>query len=122
MAELKIKPNSMRQVVTTLGEVQVVTGEGALFNHVDEGLPMWSGTGDRVVEVAVRFKAAFKGAPAVSAHIVGMDSACDSNQRYWLNVSNVGSNGFLLRFNTWGDTKIARVGVAWQAIGQKTGG
>ena len=110
---------NIHQMVTFIGQLQVVTGEGALFDHVDEGLPMWSESGDRSVEVKVRFKTPFLGAPGVIAHIIGMDSACDSNQRYWLNVKNVGSHGFSLKFNTWGDTRIARVGVSWQAIGQK---
>lgn len=109
----------VRQIVTSIGQTQIITAEGSLFNHVDAGLPMWSESGDRSVEVKFRFKTPFRGAPAVTAHIIGMDSACDSNQRYWLNVRNVGSTGFSLKFNTWGDTKIARVGVSWQAIGNK---
>ena len=119
MANSKEVVLDMLQSVTCIGQMQIVTGEGALFDHVDEGLPMWSESGDRCVEVKVRFKTPFRGAPEVTAHIIGMDSACDSNQRYWLNVRNVGSNSFSLKFNTWGDTKIARVGVSWQAIGQK---
>ena len=108
----------MPQTRIDLGSSQVIAASGVLFNHVDEGFPMWSGDGDRSVRAEIRFVRSFKVIPVVHANVIGIDSAQDRNLRYWLNTVDVKPYGFTLEFNTWADTNIARVGVSWLAAGR----
>ena len=100
-----------------LGEMQVLCGMGELFNHVDHGLPMWSGEGSRTVVVKIDFQEPFAAPPLVTLGVSGIDSAHDKNLRLWLTARNLSTNGFTIECNTWADTNIARAAVSWQAIG-----
>lgn len=102
----------------TIGNLQIVSALDELFNHYDQSLPMWGGTGDRSVTVAFEFDTRFDSPPSVTAGVVGMDSDEGHNLRFWLHIENITEKGFDLRFATWADTRIARTAVSWQAIGQ----
>ena len=101
-----------------IGLLQIITAADEIFNHVDEGLPMWTGSGDRSVTVDIVFVRSFKEAPEVAVAIIGMDCDHTTNQRYWLKATNIKTTGFTLEFSTWGDTRISRAGASWQAIGK----
>lgn len=102
---------------TVIGEVQILTATGEIFNHVDQGLPMWSGHGDRNVTVDIVFSAPFAAPPAVSLGLTGIDSAHDQNLRIRLITRNVTATGFTIECSTWHDTHIASAEISWQAIG-----
>ena len=108
---LKLQTRSM------VGKLQILTASGELFNHVDSGGPMWSGDGDRRVEVAVTFVSPFSAVPHVTLGLTGVDSAHDQNLRLWLSARDVSVTGFTMVCETWGDTHIARAAVSWQALG-----
>lgn len=46
------------------------------------------------------------------------DIASGANARADVQAEEISPQGFAIVFRTWGDTKIARVRVAWQAIGE----
>jgi hypothetical protein len=108
-----------RQTWVKVDNLQIITCSGELFNHVDEGLPMWSSEGDRTVTTEIQFYSAFRYPPAITLGVTGLDSSHDQNLRFWLNAIDVTGTGFIIEFKTWGDTHIARASVSWQAVGAK---
>ena len=106
-----------RQHRVRIEKLQIITCSGEMFNHVDEGLPMWSGDGDRAVVVDIRFSHPFEKTPAITLGVTGLDSSHDQNLRFYLNAKDATATGFKIEFSTWGDTHIARASVSWQAMG-----
>jgi len=100
-----------------IDNLQIITCSGELFNHVDEGLPMWSGDGDRVVTANIRFSRAFKVPPAITLGLTGLDNSHDQNLRFLLHAIDIKATEFNIEFLTWGDTHIARAAASWQAMG-----
>ena len=117
LASVRPIPDTFQQTVMQVGPCQFVSGAGEVFNHVDDGLPMWSGHGDRVVDLFVPFRRLFAAPPAITLGVSGMDSDHSANLRFMLTAQRVQANGFVLCFRTWGDTHIARACVTWQAVG-----
>ena len=109
--------DTFTQKVVKIGEIQIISASGQIFNHVDDKLPMWAEDGDRLVQAIIVFDKAFKDAPSISLGLMGIDAAHDQNLRVWLTAKDVRASGFTLEFSTWGDTHIARAAVSWQAIG-----
>ncbi|MGA0617673.1 H-type lectin domain-containing protein [Paracoccus sp. KR1-242] len=107
------------QNTTVIGEIQIINAIGELFNHVDNGLSMWSGAGDRKVSMQINFKTSFANPPAVTIGVTGMDSAHDQNLRFWLSAKDITEKGFTIEFDSWGDTHIARAAISWTAIGKR---
>lgn len=89
-----------------------------LFSDYEDGGEMWTGRGQRERRRRIRFSEKFKSPPSVqlspslwdldATTIIRADFACESITR----------GGFDLVFRTWGDTRIARMRVAWMAIGE----
>lgn len=109
---------SMPQTRIDVWPSQIITASGLLFDHVDEGLPMWTGDGERSLRTEVNFIRQFKDIPIVHINVIGMDSAQDRNLRYWINAVDIERTGFTIEFKTWGDTLIARLGISWLAAGK----
>ncbi|RMC31646.1 hypothetical protein C9E81_20375 [Paracoccus alkanivorans] len=115
MNDLAEIQRSQEQMI--VGDLQVLTAIGELFNHVDRGLPMWSESGERKVSADITFQRPFRSPPTVTLGLTGIDSAHDQNLRVWLEAKNVSETGFTIECNTWSDTRIARVAIFWSAIG-----
>ena len=111
-------PEAFPQTRTEIDKLQIIGSSDELFNHVDDGLPMWTGDGDRVVQKGILFVQGFKEAPNITLGLTGIDAAHDQNLRFRLQAIDVKATGFTVEFTTWGDTHIARASVAWQAIGK----
>lgn len=92
-------------------------GETVLFSDFENGGPMWSGTGQRDVTVPVVFSESFDVPPSVTLSLALCDMSNEAYMRMDLRAKDVSNSGFKIAFATWGDTKFARVRVAWQAIG-----
>jgi hypothetical protein len=107
----------LAQKVLKTGSIQVISAAGELFNHVDDNLPMWAETGDRSVRLTVTFDEPFGETPALTLGVIGLDCDHNTNLRYSLSAEKVFREGFEVVFVTWGDTRIARTSVSWQAIG-----
>lgn len=92
-------------------------GEVVLFNDfVNDGV-MWAGTGDRELRRKVEFSESYGETPVVSTWISLFDISSGANSRADVRAEDVHKDGFTIVFNTWSDTRIARVRIAWQSIG-----
>lgn len=92
-------------------------GSLVLFSHFEEGGPMWSETGPRVIRRPVTFSEPFRSEPTVMVAPAMWDIDQASNQRADLTAQNITRTGFELQFKTWGDTRVARIRASWTAIG-----
>lgn len=66
----------------------------------------------------VTFTEAFVTPPSVTLNISLWDVHSDTNFRMKLLAIDITVTGFTASFETWDDTKIARMHVTWQAIGE----
>ena len=94
----------------------MVLGQGALFRHVNPDEYMWTGDGDRHLDVFIPFTIAFRRAPIVQVNLVGLDASHAQNLRLKLRVREARRDGFVATAHTWQDTKLASVDVSWFAL------
>ena len=92
-------------------------GDVILFSDFEDDGEMWKGEGPRSVRRVVTFSDQFGDPPTVSVQMSMIDMSNDAFIRADLQPDNVTSLGFEIVFRTWGDSRIARIRVAWQAIG-----
>jgi hypothetical protein len=97
--------------------VGVESGETVLFSDFEDGGEMWTGTGQRERRRRIAFSESYKEPPTVQASLALWDVDNATVMRADLRSENVTEDGFDLVFRTWGDTRIARVRIAWMAIG-----
>ncbi len=93
-------------------------GEVVLFSDFEHDGVMWTGEGARQTRAHVEFSESFRAQPIVQVSLSMWDMASDTNARADVQSEDVTADGFAIVFRTWGDTRIARVRVAWQAIGE----
>lgn len=98
--------------------IGVEDGTVILFSHFEDGGPMWSGKGPRMVSRAVRFSEPFRAPPTVFVSVGMWDIDQQSNQRGDLTADGITSDGFNIVFRTWGDTQVARIRASWMAMGE----
>ncbi len=96
----------------------VQQGEELIFSHYEDSGPMWSGDGQRQVSYHIEFDRPFIGNPIVQLSITLMDVQTDPLIRYDISATEITSDGFSILFQTWADSRFARVRVGWIAIGQ----
>lgn len=99
------------------GQVGIDRGETILFSDFDTEGEMWVGTGPREARVSVEFAEGFATPPVVHLAPAMWDMAHGTNARADLSPVDVTASGFVIRFRTWEDTRIARFRVSWLAIG-----
>ncbi len=92
-------------------------GDVVLFSDFEHDGVMWKGDGPRQTRAYVQFAETFLDIPAVRVYLAMWDISNAGNARADLISEDVTTNGFAIVFRTWGDTKVARVKVSWQAIG-----
>lgn len=93
-------------------------GDVVLFSDFEHDGIMWTGEGPRQTRAYVHFAEAFRSAPMVRVGLTMWDMSHTTNARMDLTAEDVSESGFAVVFKTWGDTKVARVRVGWQAIGE----
>jgi len=98
--------------------IGVDQGSTMLFSDFEHDGPMWTGTGPREFRTQVSFSEAYKTRPAVFATIDMWDFDKAGNLRGDVQTRAITLTGFQLVFRTWGDTRVARIRAAWQAIGE----
>ena len=79
---------------------------------------MWTGKGKRVRSVDVQFSEPFSNTPVVHPGFAMWDISNAAISRVELAAENVTEVGFTTVFQTWGDTKVARLRANWMAIGE----
>lgn len=97
--------------------IGIQQGEVVLFSDFQVGGEMWTGTGDRIVRRRVTFNEVFRESPNVMTQLTMWDVDSSTNNRMDVRADDISADGFDIFFQTWGDTRVARVRVGWLAIG-----
>ena len=97
--------------------IGVEQGDVVLFSDFEDDGVMWAGEGPRLHRTPVLFSEMFSELPAVTVNLSMWDVSNGSNMRADVKAEKVSRKGFEIVFRTWGDTRVARVRVAWQALG-----
>ncbi|NVO54360.1 H-type lectin domain-containing protein [Rhodobacteraceae bacterium B1Z28] len=93
-------------------------GEEVLFSEFADGGDMWTGEGPRERCAAISFSESFRSPPVVQIGVSLWDVDTSSALRAEVQAENITPDGFNAVFRTWSDTRIARIRVAWTAIGE----
>ncbi|KIC41488.1 ATP synthase [Ruegeria sp. ANG-R] len=93
-------------------------GESVLFSDFADGGDMWTGEGARERRTAIRFTEPFRSVPIVQIGVALWDVDTSSALRAEVQAEDITPEGFDAVFRTWSDTRIARIRVAWTAIGE----
>ncbi len=97
--------------------VGVVQGDVVLFSDYMNDGTMWTGEGQREARSHVTFSEPFVEVPLVTVCLTMFDMSNTANARADVQAEDVTAKSFAIVFRTWGDTRVARVRVGWQAIG-----
>ena len=97
--------------------VGIDQGEVVLFSDFEHDGVMWKGEGPRQARAYVKFSDSFVEPPVVRVNLSMWDMSNSANARADITAEDVTARGFVILFRTWGDTRVARVRVNWQAIG-----
>ncbi len=98
--------------------IGVDQGTKVLFSDFEDGGPMWVGDGPRETRHKVEFSEPFQTAPSVQVSLSMWDLDQKTNPRADISAQDISETGFSLVFQTWADTRIARVRADWVAIGE----
>lgn len=98
--------------------IGVDQGDFVLFSDFEDGGEMWTGRGPRERRRRVRFSERYRTAPVVHVSLSMWDVDCQTPARMDVSAETIMEDGFDLVFRTWGDSKVARVRVAWTAFGE----
>lgn len=98
--------------------VGVDNGDEVLFEDFEDGGEMWTGRGQRERRRRIKFSEAFRSRPTVQLSISLWDVYAGSVLRADVSAESVTGDGFDMVFRTWGDTRVARVRIAWTAFGE----
>lgn len=101
----------------TSNEIGVCRGDLILVSDFDTQGPFWTDEGAREIRSRITFAERFLTPPVVHVTPDMWDLDSSRNLRGDLSVDNVTASGFDILFKTWGDTRVARMRVAWMAIG-----
>lgn len=93
-------------------------GDVVMFSDFEHDGVMWTGEGARQTRAHVEFSESFRSVPLVQVNLSMFDISNLTNARADVQAEDVTEVGFSIVFRTWGDSKIARVRVAWQAFGE----
>lgn len=98
--------------------VGVDQGNEEIFSEFASGGDMWTGTGARERRKRITFRDGFRLPPAVHVSLALWDMDSGANVRADLAAEKITTEGFDMVFRTWSDTRVARVRMAWIAIGE----
>lgn len=93
-------------------------GDVVMFSDFEHNGPMWTGEGPRLKRQKVTFSEPYVDPPSVRVGISMWDISHEATARIDVRAEDVTEEGFYIAFRTWGDSRIARVRVAWRAIGE----
>ncbi len=95
--------------------VPIATGKETIFVHYPSDY-MWTGSGPRNVQKFVALPPGlFNGTPQVMAALATIDSSEQANLRVDVRVDMISNNYFRVTVETWADSKLAMIKVAWMA-------
>jgi hypothetical protein len=85
-------------------------------NYASEDWQLHKGEGPRVCKLYVQFDTPFLSAPTVVVNLTGVDAPTDHGLRVSLKVDKVSVTGFLLKVETWEDSRLNGIEGTWFAI------
>ncbi|MCE8008478.1 H-type lectin domain-containing protein [Aestuariivita sp.] len=106
----------MKRVASHL--IGVDQGDLVLFSDYENGGAMWTGRGARQRLVPVQFSQRYRKPPVVHAAMSLLDIATGPSIRADVSTRKITEGGFEILFRTWEDSQVARIRVAWMAIGE----
>lgn len=92
-------------------------GDVVMFSDFEDNGQMWTGDGPRKSCKSVAFKSPFSNPPHVQVSVSMWDISNKTNSRIDVQAEDITTDGFEIVLRTWNDTRIARMRVAWTAIG-----
>ncbi|MBB5514103.1 hypothetical protein FHS89_000101 [Rubricella aquisinus] len=98
-------------------QIGIESGQRVLFDHFSYPTEMWTGSGARQVAQSVTFSEPFLEVPDVTIAITMLDQHGETNLRIDVRAEDVTVTGCTLIAEVWQDTRIARLRLAWRAIG-----
>lgn len=98
--------------------IGVDQGDTVLFSDFENEGEMWTGRGQRERRRRIAFSEPFRAEPLVQISISMWDVDTATTLRADVSAETVTKDGFDAVFRTWGDTRVARIRVAWTAIGE----
>lgn len=98
--------------------VGIDNGDVVLFTDFQDGGEMWTGHGQRERRRHIKFSETYRTVPVVHASLSLWDVDAATVVRADVQTEAITCEGFDIVFRTWGDTRVARVRVAWTAIGE----
>ncbi|MAC81817.1 MAG: hypothetical protein CML66_27615 [Rhodobacteraceae bacterium] len=98
--------------------VGIDQGEINLFADFQDGGEMWTGFGPRERRRRVNFSSAFRAPPSVQVSVSLWDVDTAAHMRADLAAEDITADGCDVVFRTWGDSRVARIRIAWTAIGE----
>lgn len=98
--------------------IGVDQGDRVLFSDFEDDGEMWTGQGQRERRLYTPFSAPFRSIPVVHVSLSLWDVDTETPLRAVVLADSITKNGFDIVFRTWGDTRVARVSVAWLAFGE----
>lgn len=99
------------------GCIGIDQGDVSLFSDFEDGGEMWTGEGPRERRQTVEFDQPFRQIPSVHLSISLWDVDTNASMRAELVAENITETQFDIVFRTWMDSRIARIRVAYMAIG-----
>ncbi len=93
-------------------------GDVVLFSDFEDEGEMWAGRGPRERRRRITFSDRFKRPPVVQVGLSMWDVDNGSPARLDIKAETITREGFDLVFQTWGDTRVARVRATWLAFGE----
>ena len=100
------------------GHIGVDQGSLVLFSDFQDGGVMWTGDGMRKLHKNVKFAETFSLPPTVQVSLSMWDLDQKTSPRADVSATDIIETGFTILFQTWGDTRVARVRADWLAIGE----
>ena len=79
-----------------------------------------NGTGRRTTDYFVNFGITFRRSPKIHVALSGFDILRGHNHRLVVRVVRVTREGFILRYETWADTRVWSATTSWIAYGDQT--
>ncbi|TQS74037.1 hypothetical protein ERN12_06340 [Rhodobacteraceae bacterium] len=98
-------------------QVGISQGELVLFSDFQEDGVMWSGEGPRELRRKITFPDPYTAPPAVHVTLAMWDIDNTHNSRVDISAGDITTEGFVIIFKTWADSRVARVRAGWMAIG-----